>query len=558
MSEYSVLIGGKAGDGIRQAGSLVAHLFSRLGYHIYFWDDYPSLIRGGHNFSIIRASSRKIGAHANTVDVLVALNQTTLDKHLWRLKPGGLVIYDSDVVKGAAEATARADHLGLPLTGIVTQAGGKPIMRNIAALGAVGRVLGLTWQQVKSLIEAEVAKQTELNLKVAEAAYGRAGEPRLSIEKVSAEVLPLVGGNEAIALGAARAGLKIYISYPMTPSSSILHFLAQKDEDLGIVVYHPENEIAAVVTAIGGAYAGARTMVGTSGGGFALMTEGLSLVGQCECPVVFVVGQRPGPSTGLPTYTAQSDLFFVLNAGHGEFVRLVVAPGDPDEAFRLTGLAMNLAWKHQIPAFVISDKNVAESTFSFESKGDEVVREAPLLWEGKGQYRRYDRGQGSVSPLAFPGNGRATVKANSYEHDQYGITTEESEETTAMAEKRLGKRTGLEADIDRVEAIKVYGKPDSPVALLAWGSTKGAAVEVGEDLGVRVVQPLVLDPLPVARIKRALEGATRILAVENNATGCLARLLACHGIKVDGTILKYDGRPFTVDDLRKRVEVAAA
>jgi 2-oxoglutarate ferredoxin oxidoreductase subunit alpha len=554
MTEYSVLIGGQAGDGIRQAGSLVAHLFSHLGYRVYFWDDYPSLIRGGHNFSIIRASSSKIGAHANTVDILVALNQATVERHLWRLKPGGLVIYDSDVVK--AEGVIKTARLGLPLAGTVKQAGGKPIMRNIAALGAVGRVLGLTWQEVASLIETEVAKQTDLNLKVAEAAYHQAGEPRLRIERLASKILPLVGGNEAIALGAVRAGLKIYISYPMTPSSSILHFLAQKEEDLGIVTYHPENEIAAVVTAVGGAYAGARTMVGTSGGGFALMTEGLSLIGQCECPVVFVMGQRPGPSTGLPTYTAQSDLFFVLNAGHGEFVRLVVAPGDPDEAFRLTGLAMNLAWKYQIPAFVITDKNLAESTFSFESKGDEVAREAPSLWRGEGQYRRYDRGQGSVSPLAFPGDSRATVKANSYEHDQYGITTEEPEETAAMAEKRLGKRAGLAADIERVEAVKVYGKQDSPVALLAWGSTKGAAVEVGEELGVRVVQPLVLEPLPADQIRRALEGATRILAVENNATGCLARLLACHGIKADRTILKYDGRPFTVDDLRKRVEDA--
>jgi len=548
ISEYSVLIGGQAGDGIRQAGSLVAHLFSRLGYRIYFWDDYPSVIRGGHNFSIVRASSRRIGAHTSTVDLIVALSQATVEKHQWRLKGGGLVIYDSDSVK--------AEGLGLPLAGIVKEAGGKPIMRNIAALGAVGRVLGLSLPDVRSLIEAEVAKQTELNLKVAEAAYGRAGEPRVRIQKLDSPALPLMAGNEALALGAVRAGLKIYIAYPMTPSSSILHFLAQKEESLGIVAYHPENEIAAVITAVGAAYAGARSMVGTSGGGFALMTEGLSLVGQCECPVVFVVGQRPGPSTGLPTYTCQSDLFFVLNAGHGEFVRLVVAPGDPDEAFVLAALAMNLAWKYQIPAFVVTDKNLAESTFSFQSRGDEVGREEPPTWDGKGQYRRYARGQGGVSPLAFPGRRGAVVKANSYEHDQYGITTEEPEDTSAMADKRLGKREGLSADIERMEAVRVYGKADAAAALIAWGSTKGAAVEVGEDLGLRVIQPLVLEPLPVAQIKRAIEGAARVVAVENNATGCLARLLACHGIKVDATILKYDGRPFTVDGLRKLVEEA--
>jgi 2-oxoglutarate ferredoxin oxidoreductase subunit alpha len=548
MSEYSVLIGGQAGDGIRQAGSLVAHLFSVLGYRIYFWDDYPSLIRGGHNFSIIRASEKFIGAHTSTVDLLVALNQATVEKHSRRLKPGGLLIYDSDVVK--------AEGIGLPFTSIVKQAGGKPIMRNIAALGAVGRVVGMDWEGLESLIKAEVAKQPELNLKVAQAAFGQAGEPRLRVPRLDRPALPLVPGNEAIALGAVRAGLKLYIAYPMTPSSSILHFLAQKEEDLGIVTYHPENEIAAVISAIGGAYAGARTMVGTSGGGFALMTEGLSLAGQSEMPVVFVVSQRPGPSTGLPTYTAQSDLFFVLNAGHGEFVRFVVAPGDPDQAFLLSGLAMNMAWKYQIPALVISDKNLSESTFSFESKGDEVTRQEALMWNGEGQYQRYSRQSGHVSALAFPGRAGAVVKANSYEHDQYGITTEEPEETVAMQEKRLGKRDGLVADIEAMEAVKVYGKKDSPIALVAWGSTKGAAVEVGEDLGLRVVQPLVLEPLPTGQIRRTLKGVRRLVAVENNATGCLARLLACHGVATDRTILKYDGRPFTVDGLKKRVEEA--
>ena len=549
MPEYSVLIGGQAGDGIRQVGSLIAHLFSSLGYRIYFWDDYPSLIRGGHNFSIIRASDRKIGAHTSDVNLLVALNQTTVEKHKWRLKPGGLVIYDSDACK--------ADGLGLPLTSMVKQAGGKPIMRNLAALGAIAKALGIAWDTVQAIIRAEVAKQTDLNLKIAQASYDQAGEGRLHVERLSSKSLPLIGGNEAIALGAVRAGLNLYISYPMTPSSSILHFLAANEEELGIVTYHPENEIAAVITAIGGAYAGARTMVGTAGGGFALMVEGLSLAAQSESPVVFVVGQRPGPSTGLPTYTCQSDLFFILNAGHGEFVRFAVAPGDPDEAFHLTGLAMNMAWKYQIPAFVISDKNLSESTFSFEKRGDEVRREDPPLWDGRGQYRRYERTQGGVSPLAFPGTKGAVVKGNSYEHDEYGITTEEAEKTVEMQDKRLGKYEYILRDMAKVEAVKVYGDKKSPTALVTWGSTKGACTEIGEDLGLRVVQPVILEPFPGDHLRQALEGVTKLVGVENNATGCLSRLLGCHGIKVHKTILKYDGRPFTIDDLRKRVgEVA--
>ncbi|MFZ1947877.1 MAG: 2-oxoacid:acceptor oxidoreductase subunit alpha [bacterium] len=568
MREHSVLIGGQAGDGIRQVGSLAAHLLSSLGYRIYFWDDYPSLIRGGHNFSVIRAADRVIGAYTSDVGVLIALDQTTIKEHARQLRAGGLVVCDSDVVKAEeAGGTGRTgDRLvGVPMTGIVKEAGGKPIMRNIAALGATARAMGIDWETVRSVVAAEVKKAAETNLKIAELAYGRAGEPRLKVEPLAgagsegagaAGPLPLMPGNEAIALGAVRAGLKLYISYPMTPSSSILHFLAQQEEELGIVTYHPENEIAVVVSAIGAAYAGVRTMVGTSGGGFGLMVEGVSLVAQNECPVVFLVSQRPGPSTGLPTYTAQSDLWFFLNAGHGEFVRFAVAPGDPDQAFRLAGLAMNLAWKYQIPAFIISDKNVSESTFSFESRGDEVRREEPPLWDGKGTYRRYARTPSGVSPLAFPGQKGAVVKVTSYEHDEYGITTEAADESARMQEKRLAKRKGLAEEVERMEAVVTYGDKASATALVTWGSTKGACREVAENLGLRVVQPLVMEPLPVGQVKRALAGATRVIAVENNATAGLARLLACHGIKVHGTILKYDGRPFAVDDLRRRVEEA--
>jgi 2-oxoglutarate ferredoxin oxidoreductase subunit alpha len=546
MHEYSVLVGGQAGDGIRQVGSLVARMLSRLGYHIFFWDDYPSLIRGGHNFSIIRASDRKIQAYKDEVDILVALNEKTVEKHKSKLKPGGLIIYDSDVFQ--------TDGLGLAFGSIVKEAGGKPIMRNVAALAAIARVAGIDWGVAKNVIEDAVRKGTEVNLEIARASYDAAGEPRFQIDKLDREPLPLFQGNEAIALGGVRAGLNLYVAYPMTPASSILHFLAQHEEELGLVTYHPENEIAAVITAIGGAYAGARTMVGSSGGGFALMVEGLSLCGQSEMPVVFVVSQRPGPSTGVPTYTMQGDLAFVLNAGHGEFVKFVVAPGDPDEAFRLTGLAMNVAWKYQIPAFVMTDKNLSESTYCFGNKGDEVVKEDGVIWNSKGDYKRYLKADTGVSPLAFPGNAGAVVKATSYEHDESGITTEEPDGIASMQDKRLKKRSALVKEVEGIEAVKVYGDADSPTAFVTWGSTKGACVEVAEDQGLRVVQPLVLEPFPEDAIRRALDGATRLIGVEVNATGSLASLLSCHGIQVHDKILKHDGRPFTVDGLGKRVE----
>jgi 2-oxoglutarate ferredoxin oxidoreductase subunit alpha len=546
MKDYSVLIGGQAGDGIRQAGSLIARLLSRMGYRIYFWDDYPSLIRGGHNFSLIRACERRIEAYRDEVDMLVCLNEDTAKKHKHQLKPGGLLMYDSDVFDG--------DGCGVGFGGIVKKCGGKPVMRNIAALGSVAGALGVGWPMLKEVVESGAPKETDMNLEIAKAAHGETCGGEFKVEQLAGKPLPLVQGNEAIALGAARAGLDLYVAYPMTPSSSILHFLAAHEEELGLVTYHPENEIAAVITAVGGAYGGARTMVGTSGGGFALMTEGLSLCAQSESPVVFVVSQRPGPSTGVPTYTTQGDLFFVLHAGHGEFPRFVVAPGDPDQAFMLTGLALNTAWKYQIPALVLSDKNLSESTYCFESKGDEVSREEFPRFDGNGPYKRYLRTASGISPLAFPGTEGVVVKATSYEHDEYGITTEEAEAISAMQDKRLAKRPGLVRDVDQMDAVAVYGDRTAPVALLSWGSTKGACMEVAEDMGLRLVQPLVLEPLPVAAISRALEGAAKVIAVENNATGLLASLVSCRGIRVDQRILKYDGRPFSADGLRKQVE----
>ena len=544
MRDYSFIIAGRAGDGIRQAGSSLARVLARLNYRIYFWDDYPSLIRGGHNFSIVRASGYPVQAFGSAADIVVALNEAAAGKHS-NLKPGGFLVYDSD--------TFEASGVGIGLAGIVKELGGKPVMRNVAAVGATARLIGVDWHIVEDVIGKAVPRDADLNLRIARSGYDKAGKPRLKLEKLEGEPLALVQGNEAIALGAARAGLKIYIAYPMTPASSILHFLARYEDELGLVTYHPENEIAAVITAIGAAYAGARTMVGSSGGGFALMTEGVSLCAQSETPVVFVVSQRPGPSTGVPTYTMQADLHFVLNSGQGDIVRFVVAPGDPDEAFIWTGHALNLAWKYQIPAFVLTDKTLSESTYSFESKGDEVEWGNERLWDGDGTYKRYLMSEDGVSPLAFPGREGAVVKGTSYEHDEFGIAAEEPEAIERMQTKRLTKRKGLYEDISRMEAVKTYGNTHSKVGLVCWGSTKGACVEVAQRLDLKVIQPIVLEPFPVEQVREALQGVTRVIGIETNATGALCRLLSCNGLAVDERILKFDGRPFDVDVLEREV-----
>ena len=344
MKEISVLIGGKAGDGINSAGAMVAQLLGHMGYHIYLYFDYPSLIRGGHNFAVIRGAETSIGTCRDKVDFLLALNQETVQRHRDQMNPGTAIIFNADLVKGEGQ--------GIPVMSILHEEQAPAIMGNSALIGGFAKAAGIPWETVEAVFRSHIPKGIDLNLKVARQAYDLLATVH-PVEPCNSPGLPLLTGNEAIGLGLAMGGLEAYVSYPMTPSSSLLHFLAEEKENLGIMVVHPENEISVILMALGFAYAGKRSAVGTSGGGFCLMTEGLSLAGMAELPLVFVVSQRTGPSTGLPTYTGQSELQFVLHAGQGEFPRLIVAPGDAEEALYWSAVAMNIAWKFQIPAFIL-------------------------------------------------------------------------------------------------------------------------------------------------------------------------------------------------------------
>jgi 2-oxoglutarate ferredoxin oxidoreductase subunit alpha len=305
-----------------------------------------------------------------------------------------------------------------------------------------------------------------------------------------------------------------------------------------------------MLMALGFSYAGVKAAVGTSGGGFCLMTEGLSLAGMAELPVVVVMVQRAGPSTGLPTYTAQSDLHFVLHAGQGEFPRLVVAPGDAVEACIWSGRALNLAWRYQIPSIILSDKTLSESLYSFQiNPAGEIKEEPAMLWDGDGIYRRYLQTENGVSPLATPPKKGQAIKTDSYMHDQQGITSEDPGITREMSDKRRRKGQSLARQMEEYETVKVYGQSSSKTALLFWGSNKGVCVEAAERLGLRAVQVLALSPFPEKRLIGARQGVERLLAVECNSDGQLADLARCCGIKVDDRILKYDGRPFSREDL---------
>lgn len=550
MDEFSVLVGGRAGDGINEAGMIIARLFNQLGYCLYQYLDYPSLIRGGHNFAIIRAAGKKIGACRDEVDFLLALNQETIDQHKWRLKESSVVIYDSDVVKSPVPGA-----FGLPLKTIAKEAGAPPIAKNAGLIGAFSKAAGIEWGILEEVLRKEIPKSIDENLEVARRGRdGIEGNDGLTVERRSYPCCPLITGNELIGLGLLWGGLDAYVAYPMTPSSGILHFLAKVADEFSIKVVHPENEIAVILMAQGFAYAGKRTALGTSGGGFCLMTEGMSLAGMAEMPLVVVVSMRAGPSTGVPTYTAQSDLHFVMNAGQGEFTRLVIAPGDLEQAYFWSAASLSLAWKYQIPVIILSDKTLSESAYSFNlAEARDVPDIRPVLADGEGEYKRYARTDGGISPLAFPPRSGTVVKANGYAHLESGITTEEAGEIRAVQDKSLLKEKSLIEELEGLPTVRTYGNEEGSTALLCWGSNKGVCAEVGEKLGLRVVQPVVLNPFPTSQFETALRGVERTISVETNSTGQLARLIRCCGFETDDLILKYDARPFSVDDLEKRL-----
>lgn len=551
MDDFSILIGGKAGFGIDKSGLIIARVFNQLGFRIYIYREYPSVIRGGHTFSIIRASKEKRATHRNKVDFLLALNQDTLNFHRNRLRKDCLFIYDSEQVKIGSDS---ACGIGIPIGKILKEENAPEIMRNTCIIGALCKTAGIKLEILEDVLRKEVSKEVELNLKVSRRGFEEAKE-LTKIEPLSQEKLPLLSGNQAIGLGLVKGGLKNYIAYPMTPSSPILHFLADVAKVFSLKVIHPESEIGAILMALGFSYMGERVAVGTSGGGFCLMTEGLSFAGMGELPVVIILGQRPGPSTGLPTYSSQTDLHFALNAGQGEFPRFIVAPGDPEEAYFWSCTAMNISWKYQIPSIILSDKNLGEGVFNFDMDLiPQIEEDKPVLWDKKSPYKRYLNTENGVSPLAFVPDKEAIIKVNSYEHDESGITTEEPGLTNVMQDKRLRKEKYLLKDLEGLKCVKIYGKEDSGVALLCWGSNKGVCVELAQNLGLKVIQPLVLSPFPVKQFQDALAGVKKLISVESNATGQLIRLIKVYGFNVDEKVLKYDGRPFSLDELEEAIK----
>jgi 2-oxoglutarate ferredoxin oxidoreductase subunit alpha len=558
-SPFNVVIGGEAGRGLVTLGYLLAKSLVRSGYSIVVSQNYESRIRGGHNTFAIRVSADDVAAPTEPIDLLVALDAETMAVDRKDLSSEGFAVVD-EVLDITDDGCLRIPYEKLA----------KAEFSNVAALGVIGFILGLDDQLIsKTVDEFFGAKRAEIvrgNRQALTNAYSWcAKQPSFPCQKLAAVSTPsrrlLMNGNEAIALGAMSAGVKFCSFYPMSPSTSIALSLINHSKRMNLIVEQAEDEIAAINMAIGASFAGAPSMVTTSGGGFALMEEAVSLTGVSETPLVIVVVQRPGPATGLPTRTEQADLEMVLHAGHGEFPRVIFAPGTVEDCFYLTRAAFSLAERYHGPVFLLSDQFLADSyrgVAPFDIEHLPPVRGGHDTLVSDAIYKRYAITDSGVSPRLFPGMTEHIVVADSHEHSEDGHITEDPSVRKNMVEKRLRKLNGIRRD---VVAPNFEGDQDPDLLLISWGSSKGAVSEAASRMklaGRRVatlhfsqVWPLIPD-----QFLGFLEKSREVVCVEGNATAQFARLIRREtGFHIGKRVLRYDGRPLTPGSILRDMDL---
>lgn len=550
--DRNVLIGGAAGQGMDTVANLFNKVLQRSGYYVYTTSDYRSRVRGGHNFFQIRFSDREISSPRRGLDVIFALNEETLKRHLGRLNEGGVSFCDEGIegFEGTKkyDLVKKAKELGNP--------------KMISTIG-LGMLIGKLKIDVK--VGEEVVRETfkegliEGNIKALDYGYSIT---KTEVNPIKARESILINGNQAVGLGAAAAGCKFYAAYPMTPSSGVLGFLSSVSDELEIVVDQCEDEVAALNMALGASFAGVRAMTGSSGAGMALMSEAFSLAGIIETPVVIIDVQRPGPATGLPTDTEQADLRFLIHNGHGEFPRKVIALRSAEDAFYQTARAFNLADKYQIPVILMSDKELADtkiSTAPFDFSKIEINRYLadPNDYE-PGTYNRYEITESGVSPRLIPtrANGNM-VMVDSDEHDEFGRTSEDAANRIAQVDKRHRKFEGIIADEEEPWEI---GVDNFDTLVVCWGSTYGVVKEsiaLLNEKGHKIKGLVFGDvfPLPLKKFKKFHSMAKNYIVVEMNRDGQFEGLIRQEALVAsDHLITKYDGRPFYLEELVERLE----
>lgn len=564
--EVVIKIGGEAGYGIKVSGLMVARTFFKKGYSVFGYSEYPSLVRGGHNTYQLNISKKDIVSPTKNIDLLVALNEETIEKHLLEINEGGVIVgegkYEGDL-KGVV-------YFDVPLLKIAKEIGDIK-MKNSVALGAVCALVGLGLDELSEAVEHvfldKGRKIVDMNKKAIQKGYDivakqdgfQQAQKNIEIEKTEGVERKkddfVWTANEATAHGIIQAGCGFYAAYPMTPATSIMHILAEKQREYGFVLHQTEDEISAIGSAIGASVNGVRSATGTSGGGFALMNESLGMAGIMETPLIVINSQRTAPATGLPTWTEQGDMQFAIRASHGEFPRIVVAPGDADEAFELIQKSFNWADKFQVPIIFLLDKFLSESefvSFGMQSKylpieRDDIVTRNEI--DRIKDYKRYEFSKNGISRRVEIGSEGGEHVINSDDHDEEGFSTEDSEARIKMMDKRFLKMKHVEAEIPEPNLI---GDGKGDLVVVGWGSVKGPVIDAMSEFGDRVnfLHFNVLWPFKKDRVKSVLKNAKNVLLVENNKTAQLGDLIKQEvGIDIKNKFLKYDGRPFFREEL---------
>jgi 2-oxoglutarate ferredoxin oxidoreductase subunit alpha len=562
-TDISIVLCGQAGQGIQTVEHLLTRIFKIAGYNVFATKEYMSRIRGGMNSTSIRIGSGPVRSAVSRIDILVPLNKGALQQVEHNISTRTIILADKEMIGEDIDQT-KHKIVDVPFTGTAAEIGDK-IYSNVVAVGAIAGIFGverkMAGKYVEKFFSAKSAGIVQKNLAALKKGFSF-GEDLAKSFKINFNIVgdagvedqALLNGGEAVALGALAGGCNFIASYPMSPSTSVLTFLAKHAKTFDIITEQAEDEIAAINMGLGAWYAGARAMVTTSGGGFALMTEGVSLAGIMESPMVIHLAQRPGPATGLPTRTEQGDLELALYAGHGEFPRIIFAPGKIEDAFSLTQRAFNLADKYQVPVFILTDQYFMDSYYNMATPDLSKLKIEKHVTRTKKDYRRYEFTKSDILPRGVPGFGDGLVVVDSDEHDTEGHITEDLDLRIRMVDKRLKKGELLKKDNIPPE---LTGAKNYKNLIVCWGSTHNIVEEAVQKLGrgdVALLHFKQVYPLP-EETAGYLQKAEKTIIVENNATSQFAKLIKLQmGIDIDEKILKYNGLSFLVGEVTEKLK----
>lgn len=559
MKDISIVLCGQAGQGIQTVEKMLASILKLSGYYIFSTKEFMSRIRGGINSTEIRLSDEPVGSFVEKIDILIPLSSEAVDHVKWRIGKDTVLLGRKEFIEGKAKKIFE-----VPFIELAKEAGNK-LYANTVTVGLLSGMLGIDFATVKGFIgkffKKKDKKIIEGNIEAGKKGF-EIGKKLFEEKEIDFEIRKskkvkeslLLSGTELISLGAVAGGCNFISSYPMSPSTGVLVFLSQQQEEFGIIAEQAESEICAINMSLGAFYAGARAMVTTSGGGFALMTEALSLSGILETPIIIHLAQRPGPATGLPTRSEQGDLLFALFAGHGEFPRIIFAPGKTEDIFNLSRKAFDMADKFQVPVIIMTDQYLLDSSFLVPGIDVSRLKNRKYFVKTDKNYKRYEVTKSGVSPRGIPGYGKGLVVVDSDEHDEEGHITEDLDFRTKIVEKRLRKMDLIKKEIEPPELV---GNKKYKTLVIGWGSTYYGIKEALRRLDnknmaflhYKQVYPLCPDT------RKYIDKAKKTIVVENNATGQFAKLIKMEtGIQVDNSILKYNGLPFGVEEIVNKLK----